>query len=113
MKKTIKFLVVLLVLITGTMLFSCASVSTTKGYADTLEEAHPDRIEKTVVGISTNEFKSIWPEATRSGISETGEIYEFVYTRLTMGGYAYTYKIYTKFYFSNDKLVRYESTKGM
>jgi len=113
MKNVCKFLVFLVIIVTLSSLSSCASVSTTKGYADTLEDAHPDRIEKTVVGMSINDFKIVWPEATRSGISQDGEIYEFVYTHLAMGGYAYTFKIYTKFYFSNNKLVKYESTKGM
>jgi len=114
MKNTIKFLVILL-LGTVCLLISCVSAGPTYGPAKTLEEAHPDRIEKTFIGMSVNDFKVVWPEATKSGMSEDGEIYEFVYAHSPMGGYMYTYdyKIYTKFYFANDKLVRYESTKGM
>ena len=91
-------------------LFSgCASNSTTQGSASTIEEAHPERFEKTVIGMDINEFKAVWPEATRSGFSENGETYEFIYTHLFL--YGYDYKIYTYFYFTNNKLVKYESTK--
>jgi len=102
-----------LVLFTGVIFFisGCASVGATKGYANTIEEAHPDRFEKTVIGMDINEFKTVWPEATRSGFSEDGETYEFVYTHLVLGGYGYDYRIYTYFYFTNNQLVKYESTK--
>jgi hypothetical protein len=109
-KKTLFFLSVLCI---GAMLSGCASASSTYGPAKTLEEAHPDRIEKTVIGMSVNDFKTVWPEATKSGMSEDGEIYEFVYAHSPMGGYMHTYdyKIYTQFYFTNDKLVKYESSQ--
>jgi hypothetical protein len=112
MKKTKIMFVVGLVLVIGAMFFIGCS-STPSGRAESLEEAYPDRIEKTVVGMDVNEFKSVWPEASRTGMSSDGEIYEFIYTHTTMGGIAYTYRIYTKFYFSDNKLVRYESTKGI
>jgi len=117
MKKT---KIVSLVLCIGVifMISSCASSPTTptQGYADTLEEAHPDRFEKTVIGMDIDEFKAVWPEATRSGASEDGEIYEFIYLRLYEGpSYSYLnpylYKIYTYFYFTNNKLVKFESEK--
>ena len=107
--------IISLVLFIGTvfLLNSCVSASSTYGPAETLEEAHPDRIEKTVIGMDVNEFKTIWPEATKSGMSEDGEIYEFVYAHSAMGGYmhGYDYKIYTYFYFTNNQLVKYESSK--
>jgi len=106
-KKNIVILVLLLV--TTFLLNSCASASTTQGSAKTLEEAHPDRIEKTVVGMDINEFKKLWPEAHRSGVSENGETYEFVYTHLVYGGYASDYTIVAYFYFTNNKLTKYES----
>ena len=116
MKNTKKTLSVILVLIVAGMLLGCSTVSkvtTTQGYANTLEEAHPDRLEKTVIGMDVNEFKSVWPEATRSGISQEGEIYEFVYARIQerniYGIAAAYYKIYTYFHFTNSKLVKYES----
>jgi hypothetical protein len=110
MKKT---QIVLMVLFIGIFLSSCVSASPTYGPATTLEEAHPDRLEKTVIGMDINEFKAVWPEATKSGMSEGGEIYEFVYSHSPLKGYMYTYdyKIYTKFYFANDKLIKYESEK--
>ena len=112
MKKT---LFVFLVLIMGILLSGCASASPTPtaGYATSIEEAHPDRFEKTVVGMDINEFKTVWSEATRSGFSEDGETYEFVYSHWVGGiyGTAYDYRIYTYFYFTNNKLVKYESTK--
>ena len=91
----------------------CASTGPTRGYATSLEEAHPDRFEKTVMGMDVNEFKAIWPEAIRSGASSNNETYEFVYEHLVGGlyGNAHDYKIYTYFYFTNNKLVKYESTK--
>jgi len=88
---------------------NCASVGSTQGYASTIEEAHPDRFEKTVIGMDINEFKTVWPEATRSSLSADGETYEFIYTRLAPGGYGYTYKIFTYFYFANNVLIKYES----
>jgi len=106
MKKT-NLILLSLLLATVFLINSCAS--TTQGTAKTLEEAHPDRIEKTVIGMDINEFKKVWPEAHRSGINENGEIYEFVYAHLPLGFYAYDYKIYTYFYFTDNKLVKYES----
>jgi hypothetical protein len=114
MKKT-QF--VLLAIFIGFLFSSCATTVTgpTQGYADTIEEAHPDRFEKTVIGMDINEFKNVWPEAIRSGISEDSETYDFVYTRLYDGlsfsSGSYIYKIYTHFYFTNNKLVKYESEK--
>jgi len=93
------------------LLMGCASASTPSGRAESIEEAYPDRIEKTVVGMDINDFKETWPEAKRVGFSEEGEIYEFRYGHIFL--YAPDYYITTKFYFSNDKLVRYESTKGL
>jgi len=110
MKKS-KLIFVIMLLLFVTLFISCAS-NTTRGYATNLEDAHPDRIEKTVIGMSLNDFKIVWPEATKSGKSEEGEIYEFIYTHL-VAGVAYDYKIYTSFYFSNNKLTKYESRKGM
>jgi len=110
MKKT-NFVFLALLILNVFFFYGCAS-NTTRGYASTLEEAHPNRMEKTVIGMSLNDFKSVWPEATRKGISENGEIYEFVYTHL-VAGVAYDYKIYTSFYFTDNKLTKYESNKGM
>jgi hypothetical protein len=93
------------------MVNGCASASATYGDAKTLEEAHPDRIEKTVVGMGINEFKTVWPEAHRSGMSENSEIYEFIYYHRVYGGYmqASDFRISTYFYFTDNKLVKYES----
>jgi len=108
MKKTINFLLIILVLINLVLIFSCSS--TPSGRAESIEEAYPDRIEKTVVGMDINAFKALWPEAKRAGISGDGEIYEFRYGHIFL--YAPDYYITTKFYFSDNKLVKYESTKG-
>ena len=89
----------------------CTSVGPTAGYAESIEEAHPDRFAKTTIGMDVNEFKAVWPEATRAGFGNNEEKYEFVYTHLAMGGYAFTYKIFTYFYFTDNKLQKYESTK--
>jgi len=110
MKKT---KLVFLALFVTNLFFSCASVSTTAGHAETIEEAHPDRFEKTVIGMSFDEFKTVWPEAKKIGASENGEVYEFVYIHLLMGGAITDYKIFTSFYFSNNKLSKYESRKGL
>jgi len=110
MKK--KNLVILALLLGTILLFNgCVSASSTYGNAKTLEEAHPDRMEKTIVGMDINEFKKVWPEAHRSGINENGEIYEFIYYHRSLGGYMHTYDyiISTYFYFSNNKLTKYES----
>ena len=109
MKNSKKTLFIFSALCIGFILSNCASAGSTKGYATTIEEAHPDRFQKTVIGMDVNEFKTVWPEAHRSGISEEGETYEFVYDHLVKGGYGYDYKIYTYFYFTNNKLIKYES----
>ena len=109
MRNLNKSLLGILVFITGIIILGCSS--TPSGRAESIEEAYPDRMEKTVVGMDINEFKTIWPEAKRSGISEEGEIYEFRYGHIFL--YAPDYYITTKFYFSDNKLVKYESTKGM
>ena len=117
MKNSKKTLSVLLVLLMGAMLFGCvsANVGTTQGYATTIEEAHPDRLEKTYIGMDVDEFKAIWPEASRSGIGDNSETYEFAYANLALnqspfyGGNVYNYKIITYFYFTNNKLEKYES----
>jgi len=107
---------VILALLLGTvfLLNSCASASTTQGNAKTLEEAHPDRFEKTVIGMDIKDFKKVWPEARRSGMSNNEETYEFIYTHLAFtsgyGGLS-DYIIYTYFYFTNEKLTKYESTQ--
>jgi len=109
MKK--KNLVVLILLLGTVFLFlnSCVTVTpnATQGYAKTLEEAHPDRIEKTIAGMDINEFRAVWPEAIKIG----DETYEFVYTHLVMNGALTDYRIYTRFYFLNGKLLKYESTQ--
>jgi len=108
---------VILALLLGLILSfnSCASTTTTYGDAKTLEEAHPDRIEKTVVGMDINEFKKVWTEAHRSGMNENGEIYEFIYYHRSLGGYmhAHDYMISTYFYFTNNKLTKYESQQKL
>ena len=82
MKKTFLSLLILFSII----MLGCATTSSTQGYANTLEEAHPDRFEKTVIGMDVSEFIVIWPEATKSGASSEGEIYEFIYTHLASEG---------------------------
>jgi hypothetical protein len=122
-RKTMKKTKLLPVLITGTILLfagcsTAPNINSTQGLSQTLEDAHPDRFEKTILGMGVDEFKTVWPEATRSGLSEEGEVYEFVYTHLLQDqgpfgtGNVYDYKIYTKFYFIDNKLIKYESTKG-
>lgn len=107
---------VILALLLGTVFFinSCESVSSTVGHAKTIEEAHPDRFDKTVIGMDITDFKKIWPEAKKSGISNNEEKYTFIYTHLAFasgyGGYS-DYIIYTNFYFTNGKLEKYESTQ--
>jgi len=103
MKK--KNLITLVVLLSIVFLFnSCASSVPTK-QARTIEEAYPSRMENTIIGMSLENFKQIWTEAKRVGLSEDGEIYEFVYKRITMGN-DFDYVI-THFYFKDNKLIKY------
>jgi len=104
-KKTLFILSALFII--GTILSSCSSMP--KGHAKSIEEAYPDRFEKTVIGMDVNEFKTVWPEVRRSGVNSEGEIYEFAYMHIILGGTVYDYFIYTYFYFTNNKLVKYES----
>jgi len=113
MKKT-NLILLSLLLATVSLLNSCASTtqgtSKTKGssFDSAIEKNYPDRIEKTVIGMDFDEFKTIWPEATKEGI---GEIYEFTYIQWAINGVFYAYKAHTKFYFSDNKLVKYESNR--
>jgi len=102
--------IVSLVLFVGIMLVfnGCAS-TTTSGKATSIEEAHPERIGKTYVGMDVNEFKTIWPEATRSGVSEGKETYVFIYDHILL--YAPDYRIHTYFYFVENKLIEYNSER--
>jgi len=99
---------VLLALFIGVILLANGCASTTQGFDSTIEKAYPDRIERTVIGMDFDEFKTIWPEATKKSI---GEIYEFTYIQWTITGVHYAYKAHTIFYFSDDKLVKYESNR--
>ena len=113
MKKT-NLILLSLLLATVFLSNSCATTtqnsSKTQGsvFDNAVEKAYPDRIEKTVIGMDFDDFKTIWPEATKVGI---GDIYEFTYTHWTITGVLYAYKVHTKFYFSNDKLIKYESNR--
>jgi len=108
MEKTKKFLLIVSILITGVMLYSCSS--TPSGRAKSIEEAYPDRFEKTIAGMNLNEFKEVWPEAKRSGFNEGSEVYLFVYRYVPLVVFDNgSYYIDTKFYFSEGKLTKYES----
>jgi len=104
MKKT---KIVLLTLFIGIMLIGC--VSTTSGRATSIEEAHPERLAKTYIGMDVNEFKTVWPESTKSGMSDGKETYVFVYDHIFL--YAPDYRIHTYFYFVENKLVEYSSER--
>jgi len=97
---------VLFALLLVTLFLGCASGGPVKT-ARTIEEAFPDRMEKTVIGMSINDFKAVWPEAKKTSATENNETYEFVFQRLTFGNE--TDKIYTYFYFTNNVLIKYES----
>ena len=107
MKKT---KIAILALFTAVIILGCASTAQggTQGFDSAIENAYPDRIEKTVIGMDFDEFKTIWPEATKKGI---GEVYEFIHIQWTITGILYVYKAHTTFYFSDNKLVKYESTR--
>jgi len=107
MKKT-NLILLSLLLSTVSLIISCANTPIKTGR--TIEEAFPERIEKTVIGMSIDDFKTVWPEAKRTGITENGETYEFLYNRPSLG-YDFDH-IYTYFYFNNNALVKYESKKG-
>jgi hypothetical protein len=58
MKKT-KLLPLFLSLFVGVVLLSCATKP--------IEQQYPERWEKTIIGMSVEEFKQIWPEAKYGG----------------------------------------------
>ena len=104
--------IVSLVLCIGVILLLIGCASTTSGKATSIEQAHPERLAKTYIGMDVNEFKTVWPEATRSGISDGRETYVFIYDHIFL--YAPDYRIHTYFYFVENKLVGYDSErKGM
>ena len=106
-----KILFILAVLFLGLIFIGCASVSSTKGYADTLEEAHSERLGNTIIGMDINEFKTVWPEATKSSVSAEGDIYEFIYNQLGPLGQPNGIRIIAHFHFTDNKLVKYESNQ--
>jgi len=106
-----KKLLILLLVLLSVSVYSCASATTTQGKANTIEEAHPDRIEKTIIGMELDDFKIIWPEAVRSGLSADGEVFEFTYVQLGPLGQPNGTKIIINFYFTDNKLIKYESNK--
>ena len=70
-----------------------------------IEKSYPERWEKTYIGMSLEEFKQVWPEATWGGdTQDEGESYVFTspYIPLFTGKLAFEY-----FIFKDDKLVKY------
>jgi len=87
MKK--KNLVLLALLLVTVLFHGCESTPIKQ--ARTIEQAFPDRIEKTVIGMGIDDFKATWPEAKRTGLSENGEIYEFIYKYPSLNYFEYVY----------------------
>ncbi|MDR1362641.1 MAG: hypothetical protein LBJ35_01130 [Spirochaetaceae bacterium] len=81
------------------------------GKAATIEDAYPDRFEKTKIGMDFEEFKQVWPEAKKIGESQDEVIYEFTYGNTYI--YTLNYVIHEKFYFADNKLTRYEGIRSL
>ncbi|GMO22754.1 MAG: hypothetical protein Ta2B_01860 [Termitinemataceae bacterium] len=73
-----------------------------------IEKRFPERWEKTKVGMTLEEFKTVWIDAVhKEGTPSTGEIY-LVYNWI-IKGQVYTSKNDVElFFFKNNKLIRWE-----
>jgi hypothetical protein len=74
-----------------------------------IEKAYPDRFEKTKIGMDIEEFKQVWPEAKRVGETQDEVIYEFIYGNTVI--YTPAYLVHEKFYFTDNKLTKYEGER--
>jgi hypothetical protein len=81
------------------------------GKAATIEDAYPDRFEKTKIGMDFEEFKQVWPEAKKIGETQNEIIYEFTYGNVYI--YTLNYIIHEKFYFTDNKLTKYEGERAL
>jgi hypothetical protein len=90
-----------------------------------LQKIYSERFEKTRIGMGFSEFKQIWPEALKSGETQEFVIYEFrestkYYTDADYNkGFWWTGSVTSHefvqvetFYFTDDKLVKYEYRSG-
>jgi hypothetical protein len=71
-----------------------------------IENQYPDRWEKTIIGMSLDEFKQVWPESRWSGsgdLQNTTEIWTF--SKRGLLGVEIEY-----FIFEDNKLIRFEGT---
>jgi hypothetical protein len=59
---------------------------------------------------SIEEFKQVWPEAKKIGETQNEIIYEFTYGNTYI--YTLNYVIHEKFYFTDNKLTKYESERA-
>ncbi|GMO25794.1 MAG: hypothetical protein Ta2B_05560 [Termitinemataceae bacterium] len=102
---------IVLTILLCAFIFMFAGCATTdgKGRYPTIEEAYPDRFDKTKMGMTLDEFKTVWPEAKKTGETQTELVYAFSYGHITI--YAPDYTIIEKFYFTNNKLTKYDNTR--
>jgi hypothetical protein len=90
-----------------------------------IQQKYSDRFERTRIGMDLSEFRQIWPEAIKSGETQEFVIYEFkeitiYYTDNDYNvGFWWTGSAKTSqfvqtelFYFTNNKLVKYEYISG-
>jgi hypothetical protein len=79
----------------------------------TLSEIDPERMSKTHIGMSFEEFQAVWPEAKKVGEDQNYVIYEYIYTNTLYGGLVYDYRLYERFYFSSNLLQKYDEKSGL
>jgi hypothetical protein len=110
MKIKVNFTGLAMILFLSIFIMGCSTTSGS-GRAATIEDAYPDRFEKTKIGMDFEEFKQVWPEAKKIGETENGVIYEFTYSHILI--YAPDYVIHEKFYFTDNKLTKYEGARAL
>ncbi|MCL2760929.1 MAG: hypothetical protein FWD70_04695 [Desulfuromonadales bacterium] len=87
-----------------------------------IQQKYSNRFEQTRIGMNLSEFKQVWPEAVKSAENPEFVIYEFqestqYYTENDYEFSVHHWKPLTThehildilFYFTNDKLVKYET----
>jgi hypothetical protein len=70
-----------------------------------IEKKFPERWEKTYIGMSLDEFKTVWPEAKYNGYGDLEQKTQ-VYSYAPLSVYTLNPRL-EYFVFENDKLIRY------
>jgi hypothetical protein len=125
MKKIISFCFLVVALLFAGCVTKGAVKANSTAEIPSLQQKYAQRFEMTRIGMGLAEFKQVWPEAIKSGEAVEFVVYEFrestkYYTDDDYNvGFWWTGSVTAHefiqtelFYFTNDKLVKYEYRPG-